>query len=354
MRIALTLVMVCGCVASSYRANVDRAIANFPTSNRTVAAPQSLTPPAWRIGQWAVYKAHVGHAWTLQSIRVVAKDDCGIWIEAATFSSTEVDSWLVCFRDDPTLSLADRLTTAIGSVHGNPTTFHFEHGASAGVSAEMIAGFLDAVALNAYPEDAPREDVTVPGGHFMQALRIDDGKDIRWIHPDVPFNGTITRQRSGVDERVLVGFGETTDRSEVVHLTQALIATERRPSMFFGLGVDFGWLTGHPGESGRGTSTATASVGLPWTEQLDLLVETSLATIDTPDPLHTMNSALVSLRWNPFGRARFTGGPAGLSALYVRAGVGYTGIRDSTMNTIGGIGLEAAIGWIGTQGTTSR
>jgi len=341
--------MVCGCVASSQQASVDRTIATYSAISRTITARQSLKPPEWRIGQWATYKAYVNHAWTIQSLRIVAKDACGIWIETVNDNAAGEQSWLVCFRDDPTLSGADRLRTAIGDVDGKPTRYRFVHGVSAGVSTEMIAGFLDAVMLNTYPDDAPAEDISVIGGHFTQALRIDDGKDIRWIHPDVPFNGTIKRQRSGADERVLLGFGETLKRGEVGRLEWERIAAENqsRPSLFIGLEQEFGLLTGRTGGSSRGTSMASIAMGLRLTEQLDFLFESSF---DVSDEVPALSFIVAGVRWHPFGRAGFTRAP-GAAALYVQAAVGGAELSNSTtMHANDGIGLDAAIGWAAIEG----
>jgi hypothetical protein len=217
------------------------------------------------------------------------------------------------------------------------------------MSAEMIAGFLDAVTLNTYPEDAPAEDITVIGGHFTQALRISNGEDVRWIHPDVPFNGTIKRQRSGVDERVLLGFGETVKRSEVGRLERELIAAknESRPSLFIGLEQDFGWLTGRTGGSSRRTSMTSITMGLRLTEQFDFLFESSFGPSDVAPALSFI---VAGVRWNPFGRAGFTRAP-GAAALYVQAGVGGAELSNSTTtNSNDGIGLDAAIGWAAIQG----
>jgi hypothetical protein len=115
MRIALTLVMVCGCVTSGYQAEVDHAIARYAPSDRQIAAPTTLAATEWRVGQWAIYKARVEGTDAFESIRVVAKDGCGIWIQTVMHTTEGRSVWLVCFRDDLKMNARDRLRTAVGS-----------------------------------------------------------------------------------------------------------------------------------------------------------------------------------------------------------------------------------------------
>jgi hypothetical protein len=63
-----------------------------------------------------------------------------------------------------------------------------------------------------------REDVDVPAGHFVRAVRetqhVDTGGEaVRWFSPDVPFDGTIKRHTSAFD-LVLLAYGDSSSPDE--------------------------------------------------------------------------------------------------------------------------------------------
>lgn len=201
-RLGLVLVLgvACGPSRAAYQLDVDRVL-RTPARPRELAAPASLAPRPWRVGQWALY-AVTGTERAYERLRVVAHDACGWWIEQVRQSPTERVEVEACYRDAPegvasSLELLQEITIRRDAT--DPVTLDFRHGANAATKRQLAAVLanltIDAGAL----ATAPREDVTVPAGTFRQAARTElalaagGQRDhvTRWIHPAVPLGGTV-------------------------------------------------------------------------------------------------------------------------------------------------------------------
>ena len=106
LRFVLASVSLAAACATSYsngayKADVDRVIAEYSSSGKSIPAPTSSEPKPWGVGQWALYESKarngtLGYQW----IRVVAKDTCGIWIEIDATSYRDHHKWRMCLRSD--------------------------------------------------------------------------------------------------------------------------------------------------------------------------------------------------------------------------------------------------------------
>lgn len=222
MRWPATLILVSACattaapVADPYKADVDAVLAKHPATARTIPEPATLAAKPWKVGQWALYVHRGTSQPAYQRIRVVGTGACGVWISAEARTYRAHFKWRLCVRSaDYTAGNAlDLVQVFIVQNDGAPKTID-AHSGDARAKHDR-EGFVEGLLPPQIAEgdaNLVREDVDVPAGHFVRALRetrhLDDGSDVvRWFSPDVPFDGTIKRHTRAFD-LVLLAYGDS-------------------------------------------------------------------------------------------------------------------------------------------------
>jgi len=363
----------------AYRIDVDRVLAEHTRSTREVAAPAALEPKPWKVGQWALYK-RAGKYVTdgfegYEKISVIAEDSCGVWIVDESHGYVDRHRWTFCLRRPDAATEAhtdpvDLVQVAIWESNGGPPDIvDLRFGQNSKESREILLPVAAQLLPRHWsdPASLPREDIDVPAGHFLQALRMTvtrngttPGADTRWAHPDVPFDATIRRLTSDGRDYVLLAYGDNGEGGVVPKLatvTAAKLAPAPTPANYVRIGFGYGWLSGHSTEQSSEADSLSMMFGFRVSPKVDVVVETGglVGATYSPDPTRSQSTyiALLGARWAPFRQpyVQIRPQPRGASALYVQADIGYTELLRDTINgtdtAARGLVLGAGVGWLG-------
>ncbi len=159
------------------------------------AEPPVLLP--WKIGQSVTYEVTDKQQTKTVTLRVVAEDACGFWLDVDNGDQT----LRMCVTRAPLLEVhtlvvrKDGLTTAV--TDGPPA------------DASTVAPLLELLTADWNGRRGmPREDVTTPATTFPAALKEVNGGRTRWSHPAVPLGGVV-RETEGDVSTILVDFALT-------------------------------------------------------------------------------------------------------------------------------------------------
>ena len=327
-----------------------------PGGSRFVEPPATTEGKPWKLGAWALYEQRgPGEMRGYIRIAVVAQDACGLWIAYEETSYLDRWRWKICFgpKAEPRVAIFDGFR--------GPQIFDLRRG-----EAPPRGAGLDAIVAKLLPThglDGEHEDIDVPGGHFKQAIHVADSNVAGWVHPDVPFDGTVRRLYRDGPDILLDDYGECLCDSAVIALsreTARAMQPKPLPFTYFSIGVGRGHLSGHANERPSDTSSFRLDPGIRVTETVDAIVHASFDYADTysPDPSTSQSlfGILVGARWAPWRRPVMESPwlPPGASAIYFQSDLGYTELaRDtSTDHTTAarGIAFGGSIGWIWMQG----
>ncbi len=360
---SLALIAACGHARSSGTTAADRILVEHAKSftSKTVAAPASLEPPPWKVGQWVAYLIRRPHAGgeqrSFQRVRVIAEDSCGIWIEHYEVDDVHQVTATMCFRASPTRSakaseVLDRLKVAIVEWDDRPpvvTEFGEGQDAAARLEYEWLAWSLVAPSFDA--GELLRENVDVPAGRFVGAIRRSGTEGLtleRWSHPEVPLSSTVKASYSDGTERVLVDFGHTTPST----VRRAVIAQSRfnQPAGRSRLSLEFA--VGYDRFTETANQVATTATSIAWTSGYRVMPAITaiargsgvLGVENGPDEDHAQEAfrLLGGVRWSPFHERRI------LSRLTFEGAFGFGSLQQSSIDdaTAYGIAAEVAVGFI--------
>jgi hypothetical protein len=380
--LAACSLLVAGCaqpfyVRRGYKPDVDRVFATYSSPNaRVVAAPVALEGRPWKVGAWALYKRGGTYASPdyggYDKISVVGEDTCGFWLAVESHGYYDRHRWLLCLRPkapDGEADAADLVQIAIWESNGGPPDVFEVH---ASRDREMLRPIITMLLPPHWDDSAKlaREDVDVPAGHFMQAIRTTEKTDpaspiqeVHWVHPDVPFDGTVRRRADDGRDYLLLAYGDDGGASVVSELASALARARqptRSPPFYASAGFGAGWFSGHGNEQSSSGADVRTIVGGRLKPKLDLIGEIAVldAATYSPDPTASQTAFIgqLGVRWAPFRLPYLQPGPSlrGAPALYVQTDLGYTQLLRSTMteaNTVArGFVIGAAVGWLAFQG----
>ena len=381
------LLVACGPAATN-KARVDALRTTRAETSAQAPAPETLETKPWKVGQWVLYKnTFRDAAVSFDRISVVAEDRCGTWIEWIYDDENIHEAWLICFRweSNPTNNwdvTKQRIQIAVHQAFDQqPRLLDFRAGYDDVGVTRMLRQQTRELFVHARQtiRDGSRENVDVPAGHFVDAIRETSGDLGLWSHPEVPLGGMVKSQERGA-ERALVAYGDSGAKSDLSDVASMLafararcVAPEPAYSpdceqpvrQFAILGWGFGgWSrVGNvaPGRSGA----VTIQAGQRLWPRLHIVGEVSLSGPGgySPDPAawESHTALLLGIRWTPF-RGKWVkalmGPPHAIrysdkGGLYVKASVG-AGLRERYAEAFEDVDwapvLNAAIGLLPLKG----
>lgn len=358
----MVTMIAAGCASSPrYQAGIESALAQHRTQNQEVGRPRSEQPKLLMVGQWALYKrvrsqpvAYEEAGTTYERRRALAIDDCGLWIGIERLSAAHRRAWSVCVGRASLHPMAKDVKEAVLAVDDEPArqiTLGVV-GPDARETRELFGLLEDSVTpLWMSVPEVEADDVEVPAGHFHEAFR-----HVRrstgatpvtmtiWSHPEVPFDGTVKMQWSDGLDVELLGYGD-----DGAAMTAA--AWCRRLD-FVTPPFERSFLFEYEGAPWGQPSVSQFSEGARLVPNIDALLEFTFVE----NPVNETASLdqmffLFGLRWFPFRpreeENRFV---RRSSELYVKAGLGYATYdleTDAEKHLASGLGVEAAVGWLG-------
>lgn len=206
----------------------DSLIAGIKNTSQTIAATESYQPMPWRVGQWAIYrmtdaKGNVSHI----KYAIVAKDDCGTWLEVDTQSYYSHDIQKTCYSTMPAAmtyasdasaqGVIDPIQiTVIKNNNNKPQVMDFRKQDPFTKSMMKKLGQNAGVKLFFGP-DMQRDDRKVVAGIFLKTYRVETKLSLGpfsyqaniWSHPAVPVIGQVySKSVDGKYSTELLSYGE--------------------------------------------------------------------------------------------------------------------------------------------------
>lgn len=200
---------------------------SLPADKHAIPAPLvEAEPMPWAVGQWALYeftdkKGRVAY----EKRMVVAKDECGWWVESVSQDDKHRTVSKICFTDMPevetdlektTKGAMDLVQVMITQTDGKKASV-LDFRTPEGQMMRQMSGALLADAIEQWDWSAsqPTEDVTVEGGSFSGAIKSDFDFRVAmvrvsgtsWVHPAVPVNGLVKLVTDKGETTELVDFG---------------------------------------------------------------------------------------------------------------------------------------------------
>jgi len=202
-----------------------------PNGQQHVAPTQPAEAKPWKVGQWATYRMTNRVGVSVVRMRVVAEDGCGFWIDFEIDDGQRRGVPRSCLRREvrPGLRMVrDSIGVITARINGEVS--QITDMASAPRRAGLYALYAIIHPAWAGHTGLAQEDVTTPGGTFLQAFKetrtLNRVTRTRWSHPEVPIAGTV-RELEGDDELILLAHGESNRSSVVLEDTQQLLARTR-------------------------------------------------------------------------------------------------------------------------------
>jgi hypothetical protein len=229
LRLALSVpilllgVSACGpMIDPAAQADLDKKLSQIQTSEETFPPAESYSPMAFNVGQWTEHRItdDKGRK-SLVTSKLVGQEDGAYWFEvvSATGQGRELAKVLVAMpggRDPAGMVIRTLLIRKPGGqpVSVDPTTG----------DAQILARYRAALDLFATAgEGDEKDDLRVPGGHFIGCYRIEtQGPWGPWhaptdlcTHPSVPLSGVVRAEpAAGHALLELIAFGVTGAESE--------------------------------------------------------------------------------------------------------------------------------------------
>lgn len=271
--------------------------------------PPVLVP--WKIGQFAVYRMTTREGTAMVTVRIVAQDGCGVWIEVEHERGEERRSVRTCVVRTPKGSLAIE-QNRVGLVRRDGDLTDINHDADP-LRDRVLARLLRAEWAGR--KGLPREEVTTEGGRTILTLKetaVDGNKArTRWSHPDVPLGGLV-REIEGDEELVLVDQG-TRDTSVILEDNRRLLSKSntlrvmyrpRKKWMTFSIGTDYvGTL-----DDASVAESLGFSLGYRFTPRLSIAINSTqtgyVAYAPVPELSERLVQATVGVRWHPYVGSR--------------------------------------------------
>lgn len=215
-------------VKPEMKQRTDSLLANYKSNSRTIEATESSQPMQWRVGQWAVYrmtdpKGNVSHI----KYAIVAKNECGIWLEVNTQSYYSHDIQKSCYSSMPSAmaydsganaqSVIDSIqVTVIKNNDNDVQVMDFRKQDPFTKSLLKNIGQNNGVQLHFGPKML-RDNRKVVAGTFLKTFRTSSKlsfgpfsyeADI-WSHPAVPITGQVySKSTDGKYTTELLSYGE--------------------------------------------------------------------------------------------------------------------------------------------------
>jgi hypothetical protein len=216
--VALLSASACGPqIDPAAKADLDRKLAQIQTSEQTYSPSESYSPMAFFVGQWTEHRItdDKGHK-SLVTNKLVGQEDGAYWLEVINESAQgrEAARMLIAMQAgrDPSGMVIRTLLVRKGS--DQPTAVDPMTG-----DPKIRARYRAALDLLAVPgEGDEKDDVRVPGGHFIGCYRIETQG--AWgplqtptdlcTHPSVPLSGVVRAVSATTPGLVeLIDFGVT-------------------------------------------------------------------------------------------------------------------------------------------------
>ncbi|GEM_PF-3773190 len=345
-RALVVCVLVVGCAGSAkdvFKPYVEQTLAAHPLRAVDISPPATVAARPLTVGTWALYRHQDG----FDRITVVAEDTRGTWVEFVTQSYDDRDEWLLCLR----MTEKDPLQAAIRMRDGAPPELvDFSAGRRA-QERTALAYLVSRVVPADWPALAypATEDVDVPAGHFVHALRSDQADGTWWAHPAVPFDGLIRSHSGTGSDYVLVAYGDDAPWSIVSSFAVAIgraMAPPPHSKLFLAVGTGGALVSGHAHESSSSATDTRFIYGYHVAKSIDLVATFSqLDNIDyTPDATLHQEALqyLLGIRW----RTEYP-----LGELYVQPEAGFGSLErsskidnNSPVVTANGVAIGGAVG----------
>jgi hypothetical protein len=204
----------CSMVDPAVKADLDRRIAQMPTSEQTFAPPESFLPMAFFVGQWTQHLVVDGKGMReLLTYKLVGQDNDGYWLEVVTESykgreAVKMHVVLLSGRDPSGMEIR-----ALKIKKDNGPATDVDPGLLINVRAEY-RGALDLLAASF--EGQQQDDAHVPAGRFIGCYKSTTAAN--WgpwhevstvcSHPAVPLSGIVRGTPVGKPGTMeLVNFG---------------------------------------------------------------------------------------------------------------------------------------------------
>jgi hypothetical protein len=221
---ALLSALAAGCgpsIDSAAKADLDRRLAELPTSEETFPPSESFLPMAFVVGQWTEHRFtdDKGRA-ALVTNKLVGQEDGAYWLEIVTesYEGREAARLLVAMiagRDPGGMEIR-----ALKIKKGTGAAVDVDPGALLDVRGRYRAS-LDLLAMSVEGEE--KDDVRVPAGHFIGCYKVTTPRAwgpwsvpaVACTHPSVPLSGVVRATPVGQPGLMeLVGFGASGAESE--------------------------------------------------------------------------------------------------------------------------------------------
>jgi hypothetical protein len=380
---AIVFGLVAGCAARGApveRPDLDRLRAQSVRTKRAVSATLRTEPPAIEVGQWAAYERVVGGEHSIDRYRVVAHDGCGWWFERVRATTERWERHLFCWRPpDPAWRRAaapvpraahEALQVVIVATDSWAYHVHDFQRRPSAPEREAFADLVTTLGNEPWPDgdELPRDDLLVASGPLAQALRVTTrdarGERVRWLHPEVPFGGTVkVRERGGRDEIVLIDFGEgacgcgsgvadlANTWSPAASHEPGVGAPRMHTGTFLGFGVQMGWLRDE--QSIGFSQSLSLRLGLQ-RRRFGVLLDVGAPMLGAEPVLSSLSAGL---RWMPYSSRTSLLSRPRASALYVQAALGLSSrsrqVDDHWVSSHGvlvgaavGLGGGHAVDWL--------
>jgi hypothetical protein len=219
------LAAACGpTIDPAAKADLDRRLAQLPTSEATYPPSESFLPMAFVVGQWTEHRITDDQgAAALLTYKLVGQENGGYWLETVTqsYKGREAVKMLVVLQQgrDP----AGMDIRALRIKKGRGAAVDVDPGALLDVRGQYRAS-LDLLA-NSF-EGQEKDDMRVPAGHFIGCYKAQTPgpwgpwrtPSIVCSHPSVPLSGIVRARPIGDGAKTalmeLVKFGVTGAESE--------------------------------------------------------------------------------------------------------------------------------------------
>jgi hypothetical protein len=217
------LCAACGATTDpAARADLERHLAQLPTSEETFPPSETFLPMAFVVGQWTEHRLtdDKGRS-SLVTYKLVGQESGGYWLEIVTetYQGREVAQLLVAMLSGRDPAGMEIRALRIKKGRGAPVDV------DPGAVLETRARYSASLDLLAMPiEGQEKDDVRVPAGHFIGCFSVQtlgpwgpwQTPSVVCAHPSVPLSGVVRAAPVGKTALMeLVGFGVTGAESEL-------------------------------------------------------------------------------------------------------------------------------------------
>jgi hypothetical protein len=179
------------------KADFDRRLAQLPTSEETYPPSESFLPMAFAVGHWTQHRIRDTRGAFLITNKLVGRDPGGYWMESQIegYEGKEVVKMHVALLGgrDPDGAEIRELSVR----KGDAAMIHDVRPDEMPAARAQYGYLLDLLAV--VFESEYKDDVRVPGGHFIGCYKFETGKpwgpwqkgSLVCAHPSVPLSGVV-------------------------------------------------------------------------------------------------------------------------------------------------------------------